>query len=234
MVWDTHNASHDCISVNMHLGGLYAVNTRAILKHKTQGLLNKLIGRNGFHAAWLILYIGAMGGRGGLGKSQTLFSRSGWPSSGDGHSTLYVEGVLCVVLSLTRSLKETRGGGSEKAQPGGFPFGSLRLAPLQSCGGLLLDVVNVPRTSKRGRNRAWGMVREPGGRRRSHLCRGAVDGWMGECGPAGRAPSPSTPGHAPWLPSVPSGPSGCWTSHTGLWRQEPRNNTVHTAHLEAL
>lgn len=177
----------------------------------------------------------AMGGRGGLGKSHTLFSRSGWPSSGDGHSTLYVEGALCVVLSLTRSLKETRGGGSEKAQPGGFPFGSLRLAPLQSCGGLLLDVVNVPRTSKRGRNRAWGMVREPGGRRRrSHLCRGAVDGWMGECGPAGRAPSPSTPGHAPWLPSVPSGPSGCWTSHTGLWRQEPRNNTVHTAHLEAL
>lgn len=38
-MWDTHNASHDSISVNMHLGGLYAVNTRAFLKYKTQGFL---------------------------------------------------------------------------------------------------------------------------------------------------------------------------------------------------
>ena len=39
VLWDTYHMSHDFISVNVHLGGLCAVNTRAILRFMTWGVL---------------------------------------------------------------------------------------------------------------------------------------------------------------------------------------------------
>lgn len=56
VVWDTYNTSHNFISVNMLLGGLYTVNTRAFWRYMTWWFLptrNIQIYWQAWHSCWL-------------------------------------------------------------------------------------------------------------------------------------------------------------------------------------